>query len=738
MLKLYLTVILVIFYSLGMAQSMQILAVCKESGQSLPYVHVCTEDQTTKVQHYMVTDSRGLAEFNWTGPTVVSISFLGYQSIFDTVKTYQAKIKYQLKNTGFNLNEVVVTGHHEATPIDQSIYQIKVIDKDDIEKSAGQSLTDALSKELNISLSNDPSTGTGVKIQGISGDNVKILIDGVPVIGRVNGNIDLSQIDLSKIDHIEVVEGPMSVIYGSNALAGVINLITKQNLYSKWKFGAEAYHESSGTDNINFEGSAKINSHFLGLSLGRNFFGGFDIDPSDRTQTYKPKEQYHAGFDYAYRIKKMEIKNTIDFFNERLLDRGLLKQTPYVIEGKDTWFNTLRAGNHFSIKNVWGKHSSYTGIASYSFYQRTRLEYYKDMTSLNSVLSSSADAHDTTRFDAGLFRGVYAYETTNKKWLIQSGYDVNLEFGTGKRLKSSQEAIHDFAAFVDIKWDAFKNFTIQPGFRMAYNTKYKAPISPAINIKYQIKKVIWRGSYARGFRAPSLKELYLNFYDSNHQIEGNENLKAEYSHNFNSSISYPWQRKDFFVDWTLKGFYNQMENLIALVQIDPDNALGYRNENVGSFKSLGFQVQSDIKILPIVNFGIGFSRTGRTDYVKENEYLYSNNLNADLTFNLFKNTAHVSLFYKYFGEYPYYTNFGNLELNIMKPYHQMDIIVSKKWFSNQLTISTGIKNLFDNIEIASNSSGGSTSSHGSSSAESPLVGWGRTWFVALKYSFSKY
>ena len=68
-----------------------------------------------------------------------------------------------------------------------------------------------------------------MSVQGLSGENVKILIDGVPVVGRLNGNVDLSQINLTNIERVEIVEGPLSVNYGTNALAGTINLITKKN-----------------------------------------------------------------------------------------------------------------------------------------------------------------------------------------------------------------------------------------------------------------------------------------------------------------------------------------------------------------------------------------------------------------------------------------------------------------------------------------------------------------------------
>jgi len=79
-----------------------------------------------------------------------------------------------------------------------------------------------LSTELNIRTTHDGALGSSLTMQGLGGEHIKILVDGVPVIGRENGNIDLDQINLQNVDHIEVINGPMSVVYGSNALAGVI------------------------------------------------------------------------------------------------------------------------------------------------------------------------------------------------------------------------------------------------------------------------------------------------------------------------------------------------------------------------------------------------------------------------------------------------------------------------------------------------------------------------------------
>ena len=92
-------------------------------------------------------------------------------------------------------------------------------------------LAEALSNETSIRLTVDPSTGTSIELQGMGGENIKYLIDGVPVVGRVRGDIDLEQINMENVDHIEIVKGPMSVQYGTSAIAGVVNIITKQNSY---------------------------------------------------------------------------------------------------------------------------------------------------------------------------------------------------------------------------------------------------------------------------------------------------------------------------------------------------------------------------------------------------------------------------------------------------------------------------------------------------------------------------
>lgn len=249
--KLLITIFSLIL-SFSWAQStIKIQTIEEDNGKALPYCHVCIRDLVTNETSYFVTDEQGLADFKFNGNTVVSVSFMGFETLFDTITSSVESIDYVMKAKSFNFNEVVVTGQNKPISVDKSIYSIKLIGKKEIEQTASNNLADLLSKQANIQINNDPSLGSSLKLQGISGENIKILVDNVPVIGRLNGNIDLSQLNLSEVDHIEIVEGPMSVIYGSNALGGVINIITKKNKYARIKAGADLYYETVGVYNAN-------------------------------------------------------------------------------------------------------------------------------------------------------------------------------------------------------------------------------------------------------------------------------------------------------------------------------------------------------------------------------------------------------------------------------------------------------------------------------------------------------
>jgi outer membrane receptor for ferrienterochelin and colicins len=708
----------------------------KITGEALPFVHICTQEFPDGEKIYSTTGKNGKVDIKITQPVIVNITTMGYEIVVDTIYPGISEKQYKLNPSNNDIDEVVVTGQHKITSVDQSIYDIKLIGSKEIESRAVNNLADLLSNELNIRLNHDPSTGTAMQLQGLSGENVKILIDGIPVIGRLNGNIDLSQINLDNVDHIEIIEGPMSVIYGSNALAGVVNIITKQNKYADFKFDLHSYYETIGIYNVNTTLSFKKNKHAFDLAGGRNFFDGFSRNDSSRRMDYKPKEQYNVGLSYNYSGKRTNIRYNSDFFKETLLDRGEAYPAPYYDKGYDIWNYTHRLNNSLNLRQELSPKSNIDFLAAYSYYAREKLKYIKDLTTLISTLSTKADDHDTSVFNSILVRGIYNNSFFNSKLSLQSGIELNHETGTGKRIKNTKEDIGDYAAYASLQMNPIKWFTFQPGLRYAYNTKYKAPLVPSVNLQFQLLKTNFRLSYSRGFRAPSLKELYLLFYDSNHQIEGNDSLKAEYSHSFNFSVKTKLQNNKHTFHPGIKAYYNIIENMIVLVAVDPENPLWYRNENIGHFESMGFEAFLNYQFNPGIFFEIALSKAGRKEEIYENNtFVYSTNLNSTLGLNFWKNTAKVTLIYKFTGSYPIYMpdENGQIVPVYMNNYHSGDMTFSKNFLKNRITVSCGVKNLFNNTGIGIVDGG-----HGSSNSTSSLVGWGRTYFLDLKFKISKY
>ena len=196
------------------------------------------------------------------------------------------------------LEQVVVTGQFSPQSMRNSLYKVRTVNSEQIRQKAPTSVQSLLNTEIGIRLSNDMALGeTDFELMGMSGNNVKILLDGIPLIDRGATKQSLSQLDVNSIERVEIVEGPMSVVYGTDALAGVINIITKKgDGYSEentWRVGARVQEESMGKEYDFFKDKGLHNesidlgfNHKSGLFVNggytRNNHGGWQGDLTGR------------------------------------------------------------------------------------------------------------------------------------------------------------------------------------------------------------------------------------------------------------------------------------------------------------------------------------------------------------------------------------------------------------------------------------------------------------------------
>ncbi len=725
------------------AQNQTLQVLDKETGEPVPHAYVCVESLDKKVRSNTITDVTGKVAINIVNRSEIAISSIGYTTLIDTVNP-GSLLKFYLVQSPTGLSEVVVTAQFTPQRVDKSIYKVNVISSLQIEEKAAQNLQELLSTQLNIRSTQDNVLGAGLSIQGLSGENIKILIDGVPVIGRQNGIIDMSQINLSNVDHVEIVEGPMSVIYGSNALAGAVNVITKENTRSRFLGRLNTYYETVGVYNADAGISLRKGKNVFSFNGSRNFFGGFSVDTSRRSILWKPKEQYNAGASYQVSHKNLKVKVEGTLFREELRSSGDLAQDFNFEKAFDEYHFTRR----YEIKSDGSfKRSKTSGsvnyLIAYSAYQKIKRTYLKDLVTLTKVLAADEGKHDTASINAVLLRGYYS-SAPGHKIIYQAGYDINMEMGTGKRM-NGDKSIYDYAAFLSMRYDPLTNISIQPGIRLIYNTKYRSPMVWSLNLKWDpVRKIQLRASAGQGFRSPSLKELYLEFKDSNHNVLGNEDLKSEQSLNLNSSATYILEFAKNSFTFETKAYYNKIRNKIDLL-FDPVDPTGARYMNIpgNNFVTKGASMDIQYRLHPRFTLSNGFTVNGRSRLDNMSKFSWANSFVSGFNYKNLKYKFNLSLYYKYTGIYKDYrgefdlnNQIGEIKEEYMSDYSIMDLTLSRPFFNNTLNIATGVKNIFDVTNVFA--IGGGSSVHGSGSSTESSVGWGRTFFIRLSYLFNKY
>ncbi len=742
------TLAFIILSILGLAAQQRTITVVNDADGSPAgdaYVLVTALNGEGK-KYSVLTDASGVAPIKYSGSVYIEVSHASFVPVTDTLKNGESKL-YHLLPLNIQVPEMVVTGQFTPDDPRRSVYSVKVIDLKTIERRGATNLKELLGQELNMRITQDNVLGSGLSLQGLSGEQVKYMVDGVPILGRLNGDIDISQINLNDVARIEVIEGPVSVQYGTNALGGVINIITKTEQADKINTSLNSYYESRGTYNFDVLAGFRVKKHFFGVSGGRWFFDGYDEDKTLRDVSWNPKEQYFGNIKYGYAFKRLRLMYSSNFFNEKVTNRGE-PRAPFNITAFDDYYYTFRNANSLTLSGEILKNHYLNQVFAYSFFRRKKNTLYRDLVELTEVPAEDPSLHDTTTFNAFLARGFISRNKTDKKLNYQIGYDINLESASGKRIKDNKQFIGDYAAFGSISYVPFTWLTIQPGMRYSYNTAYKAPVTPSVHFKINpAENVIIRLSYARGFRAPSIKELYFDFFDINHNIYGNLDLKAEYSNNLSAQLSYSkLVKENHLLKFTPTLFFNDIKNDIELIQDysgdgGSGNVLPYTYGNLSSNRIVGFNFTTSYQLKENFTIGLSTAMNGRkyqfNDTLSSDGFRFSPEFSANANYVIPKIKLRLTVYYKYNGQFitPYIESDGSVAEQIIEPYGLLDFTMGRSFWKQRITIAVGAKNLLDVNQVNTNGgSGGGVHSTGSASV--PMA-WGRSYFVSLKLQFSK-
>jgi outer membrane receptor for ferrienterochelin and colicins len=655
-----------------------------------------------------------------------------------------------------NLNEVIVTGQYKPQTLKKSVYQVRVINNERIKQSGATNVQQVLNNQAGLRFSSDNTLGTtDVQLMGMNGRNVKILLDGVPMVDRGDTRESLNQVDINSIERIEIVEGPMSVSYGSDALAGVINIITKKLTKDEFSITAKLQEETAGSEYhaFNYKGvhQQNININYKknnwGFSTGgtHNDFTGFGGDAYGRGKTWLPKEQWLGNARISYDKGPLNVYYRIDVLNEDINSRNPINYNNN--KAIDQRYITDRITNQLQGSYSFNKNLQLAATIGYTGYQRRTRTTRHDFEKNTDELTTGDGEQDVSKFNSFVFRTTVQYQLSNKISL-QPGIDINSEKASGERILGNP-TITDYAVFVSAEIKPTTRINIRPGLRFIKNSVYDAPpVVPSINSKFILNKQLdLRLAYAYGFRSPALRELYFEFVDANHNIVGNPDLKAENSNSFNASLNWtslPVNNMVFGI--SLGGFYNEFNNQIDFA-LASASANQYTYFNVNKAKTAGGTLENKFSMKNLdASLGlsyIGFYRKlyDDKDYIKETdkEFLWSPELNASVSYMLQAIKTKFNLFYKYTGKRPQYVTGKNasgqnvLTIAETENYNLADFTTNTQ-LNKYLAVSAGVKNIFD-VTNVSNSAVNSGSIHNAGSTVA--IGYGRSYFIGLNFQWNK-
>ncbi len=704
----------------------------------------------------VISNNLGVVELKLIDfPIVIKTQHVGYQSYSDTLKTSKDYLIHLMPKK-VQLGDFIVTGQFNPQSAEQSVFTVKVIDREEIKARGAVSLSEALSNTLNIRASQDLAIGSsGISMQGISGQNVKILLDGVPLVNR-NGNgnaADLSQINLNNIERIEIVEGPMAVNYGANALAGVINLISYKDAQNTTEISVGIQEETVGSEFGPDEGKhiqsidvrQQIAKQWFGqIGVLHNDFMGFQGNQTGRSKEWNPKEQYQGNALLRFSPENHSIYYRLDYLDETINDLGKSNNNylpsgenqPFAIDEK---YLTQRAIHHIQAEGKLPFLSRYNAFASYSDFERIKRKVSKNLVTGEEQLTTADGDQDVSTYNVWEFGGA-GYLSISDKIDLQTGYNLSFEKVGGGRIQEGEQEINDWAIYGSLEWEMAENILVRPGLRLASNSAFGTQLIPSAQIKKSFEgNADLRLSYGRGYRAPSVRELYFEFVDSNHRIFGNENLTPEFSHHLSSNFTKSYQVRNAKSEAAINLFYNTIDDQIGIAQSASD-ATATTYVNIDKYKTLGLGVNQKMEWEKLkTSFGISYvGRYNRLDENQQNDlnkFFYTPELNGNIQYDWAAIGTKINVFYKYTGALRNYifseNTAGEQEVTIgeVEGYHWLDLTLSKTFFTH-FDMVLGARNLLDIQRI--NNSGVSGGTH--SGGASVPVSYGRSYFIKLNYN----
>ena len=624
----------------------------------------------------------------------------------------------------YTLNPVVVTGSGHHQRLKSTATPVRVLSKQEIKEQGITTFDGALTRMMpQISMSPN-SMGTFLRLNGLGNKYILILINGQKLTGDISNNVDLNRINMARVKRIEVLDGAASSLYGSDAIAGVINIITDQPT----------------RDLVSVTSDTRVSGHGLlteniALDIYKNGFGSYTSFSRDRADSYRINDvEYVKGSDTetqptiapcftGYRSNLVGQKFTYAPDEHLALNAGI--DYSYKITDRPNTRKDITGGTDYEMRykglrwNVGGiyKFTSRNSLQADFTVDRFRYGKQYDVATKTYAIDDYVQSKKQRSMEAQLkaILGLMNNSTTI------FGADWRKDYLTATSGNINQNA-YTAAAFAQHEMLFFDRLTATVGLRLTYHETFDWHLTPKATLMYAPGNFRLRATYSAGFRAPGLDELYYHYFSVNRGkaqiIFGNKELKPEKSNYFSLNAEY----RTNLIAVSVTGFLNRINDMVIRQNIDIDaNSLAmlqnefpemtadqaqkleryslYKNSDKGDVKGLQVNVSA--------NLFTGFNLSA--NYVYTYARSYSDNRWALLERSIRHAATVAANYYHSWGNYGLNVNInGRLQSKTYYPDYE-DAPGYGVWNLNTshsidglkhlyLEPSIGIDNIFDKVD----------------------------------------
>ena len=476
------------------------------------------------------------------------------------------------------LEPIVVTASHTPKALKDAPVVTRLITLHDIKITDATNIQDLLIQEIpGLEFGFAMSQETALHMSGFGGNAVLFLVDGERLSGETMDNTDYNRLNLDHVGRVEIVKGASSALYGSNAVGGVVNLISQENL-APWAVNVNSRYNTFGHEwrngaSFSFN-TAKWNS--------QTSFQHTKIDPVDLPKRYSPEEIVTELMKKAQGLPYNE-----DVLNDDSNISRLYGQKTYNVKERLIWRATDqltltgRGGYFFrtSERDTYNYHfNAYSaglkGRYAWDHGRHLELSYAYDQYDKANYTPDGTRTHDhdySNRQHVG--HALYSHAFGKNTLIVGADYmhDYLTTYQFQDNTSHSQNNIDGYAQF---DWNITDQLNLVGSVRYDYfSASSNQAFTGRLAFVYKFPWMTFRANYASGFRAPTLKEMYMYFDMGNmgYMILGNPDLEPERSHNFNLAFERTNRiRNSGFLDgrynFTLMGYCNIFDKRITTIE----------------------------------------------------------------------------------------------------------------------------------------------------------------------------